>query len=506
MEKHNDKIAQIDGSTGEKDTYMSLLQRCVRAALKMRSLGVTTNDIVSTCTFNHLNSCVPYLATLFLGAKISNFDPTLSLPDTVHLMKQVTPKIIFVIPEALNLIENAVKGLNQQILIVVFGSSDKHTPFSDFLQSSLEESEFKPHKVESLKETALIFFSSGTSGLPKGICISHYGYMHQQMNVVNMGFCLDIILNFSSLYWITPSIFLCAAIFAGSTRVIVPKFNPSLIWAAIKKFKPTFLYGIPFHFLHLCETKPLNVDISSVKHIGIGGGHLLENQIFTIRNTFPTAYLCGGYGQTEMAMFITTFRPNQVDFEKLSLAKPTSCGIGVPGISYKVVDIETEEALGPNQQGELRLKTDYCLNGYYNIDASDCWDKDGWYRTNDLVYYDEDKCFYVVDRLKEFLKFQSWHVPPSLLETILVSHPDVANVVIIGLPHDVDECHLMALVVLQNQNSKITPKELEQFVEERVDDRKRLRGGVKIVERIPLTETGKVQRRKIRDMYLRGEI
>ncbi|KAK4873028.1 hypothetical protein RN001_015057 [Aquatica leii] len=506
MQKHKDKIAQIDGITGETDTYTSLLQRCVRTAIKMRCLGVTPNDIISTCTFTRLDSCVPYLATLFLGAKIANFDPTLSLQDTVHLMKQVTPKIIFVIPETLDVIKNAVKELNKQITIVVFGSTDEHTPFSEFLKPSLEESLFKPHEISDLKETAIIFFSSGTSGLPKGICISHYGFMHQQMNLANMGFCLDINVGFSSLYWITPSAFLSTTTFLGVARLVVPKFDASIIWTAIKKFKPTFVYGIPVHLLTMYDTKPINVDVSCVKQLLVGGGQLLKNQIIKIRSIFPKAQLCTAYGQTEMAVMISISRPNQVNFEKFALEKPTYCGVGVPGISYKVVDIDTEEILGPNQPGELRLRTDYCLNGYYNMDASDCWDKDGWYRTWDLVYYDEDKCFYVVDRLKEFLKYQSWHVPPSLLENILRTHQDVANAVIIGVPHDLDECHFMGLVVLKNRNSKVTPEELEKFVEERVDDRKRLRGGVKIIEKIPLMETGKLQRRKIRDMYLRGEI
>ncbi|KAK4877747.1 hypothetical protein RN001_010253 [Aquatica leii] len=499
------EIGKIDGITGEKDTYRSLLQRCVRTALKMRCLGITTNDIVTTCTFNHLNSCVPYLATLFLGAKIANFDLTLSLQDIVRLMRQVMPKLIFVIPEAFDLIKSAVKELNEPVHIVVFGPSDEHTSFCEFLEPSKEESEFKPHETVDLKDTALILFSSGTSGLPKGICINHYGFMHQQMNLTNMGFCLDIILSFSSLYWVTTSAFLSASIFVGGARLIIPKFDTPLIWTTIDKFKPTLIYGSPFHYQRLYDAKPLTVDVSSVKQVGVGGSNLLKNRILIIRGMFPTAQLCCSYGQTEMAMLITIFSGNQVD-DKFILAKPTSCGFGVPGISYKVVDIETEEILGPNQQGELRLKTDYCLNGYYNLDASDCWDKDGWYRTYDLVYYDKDKCFYVVDRLKEFLKFQSCHVSPSFLESILVTHQDVSDAVVIGLPHDLDGCHLLALVVLKNPNSGVTPKELEKYVEERVDDTKRLRGGVKIIKKIPSTEIGKVQRRKIRDMHLRGEI
>ncbi|KAF5304622.1 hypothetical protein FQR65_LT07904 [Abscondita terminalis] len=146
-----------------------------------------------------------------------------------------------------------------------------------------------------------------------------------------MGFCMDITLGFSSLYWITPSVFLCATIFAGSTRLIIPKFDPTLIWKSIEKYKPTFMYGIPFHYLRLVETKPLEVNVESIKHIATGGGNLLENQLRRVSEAFPNSRIFGGYGQTEMAMYITSFRPNS-DYVT---EKPTSCGIGVPGISYK---------------------------------------------------------------------------------------------------------------------------------------------------------------------------
>lgn len=158
--------------------------------------------------------------------------------------------------------------------------------------------------------------------------------------------------------------------------------------------------------------------------------------------------------------------------------------------------------LGPYQHGELLIKSQYQLSGYYNQDSSEAWDSEGWLRTGDIVYYDDDLCFYVVDRRKEMLKFQSWHVPPVAIENVLLTHPDIEIAVVMGVPHEEDGEHPMAIVQLKDTAKTIYPEEIEKYVEERVDNKQRLRGGVRIVERIPVTPSGKVMRREIKQMTL----
>ncbi|KAF2891292.1 hypothetical protein ILUMI_14882, partial [Ignelater luminosus] len=237
MQKHQNKTVQIDALSGEKDTFSSLLQRCIRTAITMRSKGITPDDTVTLCTFNHLNSVVPYISTFFIGAKVASLDPTLSLADTIHLLKQVTPKIIFVIPEALELIEKAKEEISSDTKIVVFGETQKHTKFSDFLQPKDGEDSFEPVAPKSLFDTAIIFFSSGTSGMPKGICVNHYGFLGQTISVMSLGLDHDIILAFASLYWITSAIYWSICIIGGTTRLILPKFDPTVFWEIIHKFK-----------------------------------------------------------------------------------------------------------------------------------------------------------------------------------------------------------------------------------------------------------------------------
>lgn len=169
----------------------------------------------------------------------------------------------------------------------------------------------------------------------------------------------------------------------------------------------------------------------------------------------------------------------------------------------QVVDLQTEEPLGFNKWGELLVKGDYLMNGYYNLDSSSAFDKEGWLRTGDVVYYDEDFCFYVVDRVKEMLKFRGWHVVPAILENILLTHPAVKAAVVIGIPHKTDGDHPAACVILKDGYKNCKPEDIQKFVDEKVDDIRKLRGGVRIIKVFPRTPTDKIDRKKIKENVLK---
>ena len=168
------------------------------------------------------------------------------------------------------------------------------------------------------------------------------------------------------------------------------------------------------------------------------------------------------------------------------------------------MDTATGKTVGFKQRGELRIKSKFIMNGYYNRDSSDTFDLDGWLKTGDIVYYDEDFCFYVIDRIKEAFKYQGWFIAPALLENELLNHPAVKIAVVVGIPRD-DGHHPMGLVVL-NDGFRVSEEEIEKFIEERVPERQRLRAGVKFIDSVPLTVTGKVMRRELKQMVLEGKI
>lgn len=139
----------------------------------MRSRGINHESVICINSYNHLDSGIPFIAAQFLGAKTCSLDPSLSEQLTLHLVKQMNPDIFFVVSECVETLEKVLKELGWNRTIVVYGPSEKRNPFEEFLQPKEDEDSFVPYQTENLRETAVVMFSSGTTGLPKGICLSH---------------------------------------------------------------------------------------------------------------------------------------------------------------------------------------------------------------------------------------------------------------------------------------------------------------------------------------------
>ncbi|KAF5272656.1 hypothetical protein FQA39_LY07683 [Lamprigera yunnana] len=498
--KNKDRVFQVDALTGEEDSYGAVLQRSIRTALKMRSLGVTPDDMISTCSFNHLNTFVPYISALFLGATTVNFDAKIPISESIHSMNLVHPKIIFVAERDVEYMETLLNVTNRTAILVVFGKSDKYMEYSEFTRPIEGEDCFVPIDVDDSK-IAYIVFTSGSTGFPKGICVSHRAHVLQVAQSLSIDTAYDVMLLFSRLSWATSLHFCGVTILGGFKRITAPKFQSNLAWNIINDYKPTFMFLSPFQIATMRSDQELyKRDVSSLKLVIIGGGFVYDHQIMYYRKLFPNAKVTIGYGQTEvgsLTYFVTDTRRKM----KFMTTKIKSVGSALNGIAYKVVDVDTEQTLGFYRTGELRIKCKHLLSGYHNRDSSDAWDSDGWFKTGDLVYYDEDYYFYYVERIKELIKYQSTNVFPKLLEKVLLMHPNVTSAYVVSIPHDIDGEHPVAFILLKDyENGHNIEAELNKCVEEHLGDNYKLRGGIRIIKALPITATGKVHTRELKNM------
>lgn len=140
------------------------------------------------------------------------------------------------------------------------------------------------------------------------------------------------------------------------------------------------------------------------------------------------------------------------------------------------------------------------------MDSSSAYDSEGFIKSGDIAYYDEENCFYIVDRIKEMFKYKGWHILPAVLEGVLLNHPAIKEAVVIGIPHELDGDYPMGIVVLSKGYRDVTPEDIEHYMEENVSDTQKLRAGVKFVKEIVKTATGKVKRTVLKDMVLKGEL
>lgn len=196
--------------------------------------------MISTCSHNHENSCIPELASFFIGAIPSTFDPNLPISDTISLLKLIRPKIMFISPESIHFMETCISKADVETKIVVFGKHNKYISFDEFLEPSPLEESFSPVEIEDDRETALILFSSGTTGNPKGICLNHYTllnpYFFEGIDEILSG-SQSVFLVYSTLYWISGIMYLFKSIVSGARRILCAEFDPTLFWTIVKENK-----------------------------------------------------------------------------------------------------------------------------------------------------------------------------------------------------------------------------------------------------------------------------
>lgn len=231
-------------------------------------------------------------------------------------------------------------------------------------------------------------------------------------------------------------------------------------------------------------------DISSVKYAISSAAPLSKETVDAVRRRIPNLTVRQVYGMSEAGTFCV-----QTD----SHCKPGSVGSLRTGVYGRVVDTETGVVLGPNAAGELVFKSAGIMKGYVgDSDATKAsFDQDGWFHTGDVGYYDNDGEFFIVDRLKELIKYNAFQVPPAELEALILTHPNVKDVGVIGVPDESVGELPMAFVVKQGDCSE---KDIVDFVAARTSSAKRLRGGVKFIAEIPKNPAGKILRRVLRDL------
>lgn len=178
--------------------------------------------------------------------------------------------------------------------------------------------------------------------------------------------------------------------------------------------------------------------------------------------------------------------------------KHGSVGILSFGTSCKVVHTETGALLGPNESGELCFQGPLVMKGYINNEEeTNKIIKDGWLHSGDIGYYDDNKEFFIVDRLKELIKYKGYQVPPAELEAILLTHPKINDVAVVGIPDD-DAGEVAMAFVVKKPNVEIEEEEITSFVASQTSPAKRLHGGVRFIAEIPKSSSGKILRKDVK--------
>ncbi|TKR73802.1 hypothetical protein L596_021070 [Steinernema carpocapsae] len=289
-----------------------------------------------------------------------------------------------------------------------------------------------------------------------------------------------------------------AALLRGSTSVFFDHFEPHTFLKAVQDYKIKFLQVVPPLMVFISKSSIVDqYDLSSVIMVGTGAAPTGKEICEDVRRRLPNVkHITQGYGMTEL----TTASHLHTVCEKDE--KYGNSGKLCPNLEMMVVDIETKKEVKEGEKGELWIRGPTVMMGYLNRPqaTADTIDDDGWLHTGDIGYVDNDGFLYVVDRLKELIKVKGLQVPPAELEDLLLTHPQIADAGVVGIPDDRDGEHPLAFVVTKNEN--LTEKEVQDFVKERAAKYKQLLGGVVFIRQIPKSPAGKILRRYLKDEAL----
>lgn len=481
-----DKAALIDGPSGRTLTYGQLAHMIRRAAAGLTRRGFKKGDVFAIYSPNVPEYAIAFHGVASVGGINTTINPLYTAGELAHQLNDAGAKYLLTIPQFLDkALEAAEESDVEEIFI--FGEADGATPFAALLQGDGQPPDVT---IDPKKDLVVLPYSSGTTGLSKGVMLTHFNlvanlYQIDAMNHFDSTDTLIAILPFFHIYGM--EILLNYALHKGATVVTMPRFDLEQFLQLMQDRKVTFGYLVPPIVLALAK-HPLvaNYDLSNLRMIISGAAPLSEDLARACADRLGCV-VGQGYGLTETSP-VTHVAPRDPD-----KIKPAAAGLLLPNTECKIVSTDAETELGSGQEGEIWIRGPQVMQGYLNNpDATAASiDEEGWFHTGDIGYADEEGYFYVVDRVKELIKYKGFQVPPAEVEAVLLTHPAIADAAVIPVPDEEAGEIPKAFVVLRGE---ITPDEIMAFVAERVAPHKKVRL-VEIIDQIPKSASGKILRR-----------
>jgi fatty-acyl-CoA synthase len=354
----------------------------------------------------------------------------------------------------------------------------------------------------SCYETINMQYTSGTTGFPKGVMLTHY-------NLVNNGFQIGECMKFTERdrLCIPVPFFHCfgcvlgvmVCVTHGSTMVPVEIFDPLKVLQTIEKEKCTAVHGVPTMFIAELEHPDFaKFDLSSMR-TGIMAGSVCPIEVMkrAVRDMHVTE-ITSVYGQTESSPGITQTRTD--DAIELRVA---TVGRALPGAEVKIVDIETGATLPPGKQGELCARGYMVMKGYYKMpeETASVIDADSWLHTGDLAIMDENGYCKITGRIKQMIIRGGENIYPSEIEEFLYTHPKVSDIQVYGVPDRKYGEQVMAAIILK-KGVEMTEEEVRSFCRGKIANYK-IPKYIKFVDGYPMTASGKIQKFKMREMAIK---
>ncbi|KAG7578114.1 AMP-binding enzyme C-terminal domain [Arabidopsis thaliana x Arabidopsis arenosa] len=499
------KPCLINGPTGEVYTYADVHDISRELAAGLQILGVNQHDVVMLLLPNSPEVVLTFLAASLIGAITTSANPFFTPAEISKQAKASAAKLIVTQSRYFD----KIKNLQNDGVLIVCTESDIIPENCIRISELIMAGDLRVNSDISPDDVVALPFSSGTTGLPKGVMLTHKGLVTsvaQQVDGENPNLYFnrdDVILCVLPMFHIYAlnSIMLCS-LRVGATILIMPKFEITLLLEQIQRCKVTVAMVVPPIVLAIAKSPETEkYDLSSVRMVKSGAAPLGKELEDAISAKFPNAKLGQGYGMTEAGPVLAM----SLGFAKEPFpVKSGACGTVVRNAEMKILDPDTGDSLPRNKSGEICIRGNQIMKGYLNdpVATASTIDQDGWLHTGDVGFIDDDDELFIVDRLKELIKYKGFQVAPAELESLLIGHPEINDVAVVAMKEE-DAGEVPVAFVVRTKESNISEDEIKEFVSKQVVFYKRI-NKVFFTDSIPKAPSGKILRKDLRARLANG--
>jgi acyl-CoA synthetase (AMP-forming)/AMP-acid ligase II len=484
--------ALIDGASGAAITFGELEGMAGKIAAALTERGIGAGDVVALFAPNTPHYVAVFHGILRANAVVTSVNSLYTPGELAHQLSDSGAQLVFTVSPFLDraMAAAAEVGLPPEAIVVLDGA-EGHTSLRDLLATTAEP----PVQTVTGADTAVLPYSSGTTGRAKGVVLTHRNLVANLQQISVMGNVASdtkilAVLPFFHIYGMT--VMMNQGLHKRSTVVTMPRFDLQEFLRVISEYRVGRVYIAPPVAVALAKHPIVDqYDLSCIDVIFSGAAPLDAELGHAVAKRLGCTVL-QGYGMTELSPVSHCMPDDRPDLDL------NSCGFAIPNVVSKLVDPETGEEVGPGGRGELWVKGPNVMSGYLNNPEATAitLDDEGYLHTGDVATVTEEGVFTIVDRVKELIKYKGYQVPPAELEALLLTHDKIADAAVIGV-HDADGEEVPKAFVVRQQEADLTADEVMTFVAERIAPHKKVRV-VEFIDQIPKSASGKILRKDLR--------
>ncbi|XP_031338309.1 4-coumarate--CoA ligase 1-like isoform X2 [Photinus pyralis] len=513
LDKWSNKTATVCAETNRSYTYQELYNKSNSIASFLHKFGMVKDDTVAIMLPNIPEYPIVFLGAVQAGVQVTPLNPSFTPGEISKQLLQTNSKLVFCTNEKYTTVLKTLQSAKLYVPIVTINTQNGISPpnesinFDDISQTS--PSNFQRVIQRDVNDTVVIPFSSGTGGHPKGVelthrslvsnlhqmCVHEYDTLPSKADGPEQD-VMPFILPMYHCYGMT--MIMLQGLLRGCKLVTVPKLTSTMLVNVLDNFHTTALFIVPPIVLMLLSNSHIKrTHFMNIKTIMCAGASLGKWQLRALREKVGMhVNIIQAYGMTE-ASPLTHIQTMRIK----AGVKPGGVGLLIPSTEAKIILPESGKEVDSNEIGEIVLRGPQIMKGYYKNEKAnqEVFMSGGWLKTGDLGYYDDDGHFFITGRRKELIKVKGYQVAPAELEELILGHPDVDDVAVVGVPHDTLGEAPKAFVV-RKHGSNVTPRLIEDYVKENVVKYKQLSGGVSFIDSIPKNGTGKILRNQLKEL------